>query len=67
MENLLNGKRVSLDLVGIDGNAFALMGQFQRQAKRENWSEEEIKIVLNECKSGDYDHLLITLMNHCDR
>jgi len=57
-------KKVNLDLVGLDGNAFSLMGAFQRQAKRENWTTEEIKLVIDECMSGDYDHLVSTLMEH---
>ena len=59
-------KKVNLQLVGLDGNAFVLLGAFQRQARKEGWSAEEIKDVLDECKSGDYDNLLRTLMKHCD-
>lgn len=59
-------KTVNLDLVGQDGNAFNLMGVFRRQAKREGWTKEEIDAVLDEAKSGDYDHLLATLMKHCE-
>ena len=59
-------KKVNLALVGLDGNAFALMGAFQRQARREKWTQEEIDAVLTECKKGDYDHLLATLMDHCE-
>jgi hypothetical protein len=58
-------KRVKLNLVGLDGNAFALMGTFQKQAQKEKWIPEEIKAVLDECGSGDYNHLLCTLMEHC--
>lgn len=65
MENLV-GKTVSLELVGLDGNAFVLMGAFQRQAKREGWTQEEINLVLKECRSSDYNHLLCVLMAHCE-
>ena len=58
-------KKVKLELVGLDGNAFALMGSFSRQACREGWTKAEIDEVLTECKSGDYDHLLQTPMAHC--
>jgi len=64
MENLKETKKVSLQLVGLDGNAFSLMGAFQKQARREGWTKEEIDQVLTECKSGDYDNLLGTLMKH---
>ena len=59
-------KKVKLQLVGLDGNAFALMGAFQRQARKEGWTKEEIKEVLDECQSDDYDHLLATLAEHCE-
>ena len=57
-------KKVKLQLVGLDGNAFSLMGAFSKQARREGWTKEEIKGVLDECMTGDYDHLLCTLMEH---
>lgn len=65
MAQIVN-KKVKLELVGLDGNAFFLMGAFQRQAQREKWASEEIKKVLDECQSSDYNHLLVTLMNHCE-
>lgn len=33
-------KTVKLNLAGLDGNAYSLMGAFMRQAKREGWSQE---------------------------
>jgi hypothetical protein len=59
-------KKVSLKLVGLDGNAFSLMGAFQRQARKEGWSKEEINTVLADCMSDDYHHLLGVLMEHCE-
>jgi hypothetical protein len=63
MKNLV-GKKVKLQLVGLDGNAFALMGEFSKRARKEGWTKEEIDIVLKECMSGDYDHLVSTLWIH---
>ncbi len=59
-------KTVNLELVGVNGNAFAVMGLFSRQARREGWTHEEIDLVLEEAKSGDYDHLLSTIMTYCE-
>ena len=59
-------KKVKLNLVGLDGNAFALLGAFQAQARKEGWTAEEIKEVQKKAMSGDYDHLLCTLMEYCD-
>ena len=59
-------KTVNLDLVGVNGNAFMIMGVFRRQAKKEGWLQEEIDAVLKEAKSGNYNHLLATIENHCE-
>ena len=59
-------RKVKLGLVGIDGNAFAIMGAFQRQARHERWTDEEIKAVLDTAKgTHSYDGLLATIAEHC--
>lgn len=58
--------RFKLKLIGQDGNAFAVMGAFQREAKRNGWKKDEIDKVLKECISGDYNHLLATITEHAD-
>ena len=55
---------VKLKLVGLDGNAFFLMGAFQRAARKQGRTSEEIKAVMDDCTSGDYDHLLSVLFSH---
>jgi len=62
----LVGKTIDLELVGLDGNAFALMGAFSRQAKHEGWTREEIETVLSAAKSGDYNNLIAVLDTHCE-
>jgi len=57
-------KKIDLELMGIDGNAFMIMGTFKKQARREGWTDKEIKEVLDEASSKDYDHLLQTIMGH---
>lgn len=51
-------------LVGIDGNAFMIMGTFKNDAKKAGWPEDEIKKVLDDAMSGDYNHLLATIAQH---
>lgn len=66
MDNKI-GKVVNLELVGVDGNAHAIMGAFRRQAQRQgNWNPEEIQSVIDEAMEGDYDHLLATIMTYCE-
>lgn len=66
MENLLGGKKVKMDLNGIDGNAYVVMGKFKRAARKQGFSEEQVDKVIEECKSGDYDHLIQTIMAHTE-
>jgi hypothetical protein len=58
-------KKVKLKLVGLDGNAFSVMGAFNRQARKEGWTEAEINTVLKDAMSSDYHHLLATIAKHC--
>ena len=64
MENKL--KKVKMRLAGEDGNAFAIMGRFKNAAEKAKWPKEEIKKVLDEAMSGDYDHLLATICKYVD-
>lgn len=57
-------KKVVMELVGLDGNAFSLMGEFSKRAKRQGWKDEEVNYVLEKCMSGDYNNLLRTLMEY---
>ena len=45
-----------------DGNAFAIMGACQKVMRQANMSAEEIKAFIDDCTSGDYNHLLRTVM-----
>jgi len=56
--------RPNLELTGSDGNAFAILGKAQRVAKKAGWEKEKIDAVLKEATSGDYDHLLQTMMKY---
>jgi hypothetical protein len=58
-------KKVKLKLVGLDGNAFNIMGHFQRQARKEGWTTTEIDEVILEAMSADYHHLLATIAKRC--
>jgi hypothetical protein len=58
--------KVKMKLVGMDGNAFAILGGFSREAKKQGWKQPQIKVVLDEATSKDYNHLLATIMAHVD-
>ena len=59
-------KKVKLTLVGLDGNAFNLMGAFSNAARKQGFEKAYIDDVMNRCKSGDYNNLLCVLMDACE-
>ena len=62
MSNEPKYPNVKVQLVGGDGNAFAVLGACSKAARREGLSKEEIEEFTKEATSGDYDHLLATCM-----
>lgn len=67
MVNLFNPEQfVTTSLVGVDSNAFALMGHWKRMATRQGWKREDIDKVIEQCKNGNYDDLICTLMAHIE-
>jgi hypothetical protein len=53
---------VSVTLTGNDGNAFSILARVQRAMKAAGIGEEEVGQFRTEAISGDYDHLLQTVM-----
>lgn len=52
---------VHVELVGQDGNAFAILGRVNGAMIRADISREERDAFLAEATSGDYNHLLRTV------
>ena len=57
-----NGKAPGT-LIGVDGNAFAVIGYVQRQLNRNGWARDETQIVVEHMMSGDYNNVLATGMS----
>ena len=56
---------IKLQLVGLDGNAFSILGRAMSALEENGLSELEDKYYA-EAMSGDYDHLLATTANYFD-
>lgn len=54
-------------LVGVDGNAFAVMGYVRKAMKECGFDEQEIKAYLDDAMSSDYDHLLAVSIEMVDK
>ena len=55
------------DLVGIDGNAFSVMGYVIKAMKRENFSAADVSKYQKQAMSGDYNNLLRVSMEWVDK
>lgn len=53
---------VKMELVGLDGNAFSLLGAFRKQARKQGWDLESIGKVSSHAINGDYNNLIATLV-----
>ncbi len=54
------------DLIGVDGNAFNIIGYVSQAMRREHYSKEEIIKYREIAISGDYDFLLNFSMEKID-
>jgi len=55
----LGGTMSNYSLIGIDGNAFSVMGYVTRAMRKEGKSKEEIDEYRAKAMSGDYNNLLL--------
>ena len=53
-------KKLEIDLTGLEGNAFVLMGYAKRWGRQLGYSEHKIKCIIDEMKLTTYDGLLHT-------
>ena len=56
--------KVKGTLIGVDSNAFSLMGHFGKLAKQQGFTNDWIADVKTEAMDGDYNHLLRTLSDN---
>ena len=45
-------------LVGVNGNAYVIMGYTRRAMKNEGFEENDIEQMMADATSGDYDNLI---------
>lgn len=57
---------VRVPLTGEDGNAFSILARVSRELKRAGVPREEVAEFHAEATSGDYDHLLRTVLRWVD-
>ncbi len=52
---------IIIQLIGLDGNAFSILGRCRSAMKRARLPESEINEFTKEATSSDYNHLLATV------
>lgn len=60
--NTIKLPHVHVRMVGEDGNCFAILGRVSNAMKRANIGRAQREAFLEEATSGDYNHLLATVM-----
>lgn len=53
-------------LVGLDGNAYAIIAAIDKGLKKAGAKPDERKAVIDDMQSGDYDHLLQVAIANTD-
>tara|TARA_R110002020_G_scaffold14346_10_gene51050 strand:- start:1138 stop:1365 length:228 start_codon:yes stop_codon:yes gene_type:complete len=51
------------NLVGVNGNAFAVLGYTKERLRKANWPSSDIFKVMAIAKRSDYDNLLCTCVS----
>ena len=59
-------EKVKMTLIGVNGNAYSIMGEFSNYARKQGWTEEEIRNVLDEAMRDDYGHLLRIILKNIE-
>ena len=54
-------------LVGVDGNAFAIMGYVRSAMKSAKMTSQDIDAYTKDATSSDYDHLLVVSCEMIDK
>jgi hypothetical protein len=62
MSKVIRFPEASVQLVGQDGNAFAILGRVQSALKKAGATQEDVKEFQDEATAGDYNALLQTVM-----
>lgn len=58
------GMKVALDFDRVEGSDIALLGAFRKAARRQGYPQADIDRVIDDARSGDYEHLVGVLMRN---
>jgi hypothetical protein len=55
-----------LEIIGHDGNAFAILGAASKAARKAGWPSAKVQQMISRATAGNYDHLLATISEYFD-
>jgi len=55
-----------VQLSGLNGNAFVIMGACKKAARKAKWSDEKTKGMIDKMMTSDYNNLLVVAMKYFD-
>lgn len=56
--------KVKIDWASVKDNAFAMLGAFRKAAQQQGVAQADIDRVIDDARSGDYEHLMNVLMRN---
>lgn len=62
--NRIEYQKPTVQLIGQNGNAFAIMGACRKAARRAGWTDEQWRDIQQEMTAGNYNNLLQTAMKY---
>ena len=65
MSNLFTPPKKIKHIPDLGQNAFWILGAFHMAAKKQGWSEDDIRTVTKAAKSSDYTNLCNVIKDHC--
>jgi len=57
-------KKIVIDLNSPEGNAFSILAVFRKYLRLNGFSDDEIKKLMADAQSSDYEHLLGVVKNN---
>ena len=57
-------EKPEVELIGHDGNAFAILGRCQRASRKADWTKEQWEEFRTKASSDNYDNLLRVVMEY---
>lgn len=60
----MSAERIQVEGLFDDGNAFFVLGKCKKAAAKAGWTDEQYSAFAKETRSGDFDHLIQTVMTH---